>query len=268
MKKIIRKIWEFINNKFFGYIIAMIFMAFVLGLCNNNSNLRDEIERYNNNISALTDTIKTEKLKNGDLESSINGYIGDVKDLKKFNKRLADQLKNAKGEVVTLNNIIFTLKQDSAELQKALDELKAKYNKPTKVNDSTWNVDWTLPFVYDSTNYDIFTGRTQIGLEGNSEFLKTIDLIHNKTWLLERDSQIGLTWGQRYEEDKLKIYAKTAHPAFKAKLLEGTYVDLPEERHWFNGFGIGPTFNIGYDFLHNQPVIVVGMGIHYNVYRF
>ncbi|GAF99188.1 unnamed protein product, partial [marine sediment metagenome] len=204
---------------------------------------------------------------NGDLVASKSAYIANEKELKEFNAGLAKQLKDEKGKVVTFNNIVFQLRQDSADLQKNLADLKSEYEKPKQVNDSTWNVDWLLSYVYDSTNYDIFDGRTQVGLRGPEGYFKDITLTHNKTWMLNRNSQIGLTWGQKYEDGKLKVFAKTAHPAFQAQLLEGTYVDYPKKRHWFTGFGIGPQLSVGYDFLHNQPAFMIGVGIHYNIYQ-
>ena len=268
MKKFLEKLWKFINSKIFGYIIILVFAALFIGTCGRNSSIKEENARKDQNMSALNDTIKTERLKNGDLLVSIDGYIGDATDLKEFNEGLAKQIKKEKGKVVTLNNIVFQLKQDSADLQENLAELKSKYEKPEQVNDSTWNVDWLLSYVYDSTNFDIFNGRTQVGIRGPEKYFKDITLTHNKTWMLNRQSQIGLTWGQKYDEDgKLKVFAQTSHPAFQAQLLEGTYVDFPKKRHWFTGFGVGPQLSVGYDFLHNQPAVMIGIGIHYNIYQ-
>jgi len=271
MKKVFDIIWKFVNSKIFGYICLVAFIILFVGTCGRNSSLRDDAAIKDQNIAALTDSIKTVMLKNGDLQVSKNAYMASAKELKAFNEELSDAVKAQKGKVVTLNRIVFQLKQDTTDLQKYIDELLAKYEKPKKVNDSTWNVDWTLPFVYDSTNYDIFTGRTQVGIRGPKSYFPEIDLTHNKTWLLNRESQIGLTWGQKWEgtgkDKKLKVYAQTAHPAFETKLLEGTYVDYPKKRHWFTGFGVGPQVGIGYDFLHNQPAFTVGLGIQYNIYQ-
>ena len=245
----------------------MIVIFLFVETCGKNSDLKEEAKINEQNTSALNDSIKQIRLKNGDLQASVDGYIGTAKNLRKYNRELANKVRNEKGKIITLGNIVFQLKQDTADLQTYINELLSKYEKPIQINDSTWDVDWKLTYIYDSTNFDIFNGRTQIGLRGNKEFLKTISVIHNKTWMLNRDSQIGLTWGQKYEDGKLKVFAKTAHPAFKAKLLEGTYVNFPKKRHWFTGFGVGPTFNIGYDFLHNQPAIIIGVGINYNIYE-
>jgi len=265
--KVLTKIWKFINSKIFGYALIAAFILLFLGTCGRNSVLKEKANRTEQNLIASNDTIKSERLKNGDLRVSINGYVANEKELKVFNEDLANQVKAQTGKVVTLNNIVFHLRQDTADLRAYINYLLTKYETPHQINDSTWNVDWTLAYTYDSANYDIFIGRTQVGLRGPKSFLKDITLTHNKTSLFNRDSKMSLTWGQKYEDDKLKVFAQTSHPAFQAQLLEGTYVDYPKKRHWFTGFGIGPAANIGYDFLHNQPAIIVGVGIQYNIYQ-
>jgi len=267
----LKKLWTFINSKIFGYVVLGVFILLFVGTCGRNSNLREEADIKDQNISALTDTIKTVKLKNGEIQSSRDAWMANAKELEQYNKSLSDEVKAQKGKVVTLNRIVFQLRQDTADLHAYINYLLTKYETPQKVNDSTWNVDWQLAYTYDSTNYDIFNGQTQVGLKGPENYFKEITLNHNYTKMLKRESQIGLTWGQKWEgtgkNKKLRVYAQTAHPAFQTKLLEGVYVDYPQKRRWLTGFGVGPTLNIGYDFLHNQPAVVVGVGIHYNIYQ-
>ena len=263
-EKIIKGIWTILNNKIAIYAMLIGFALFYINNC-NNIHQQDIIDLQN--ISALSDSLHVITMKNGDLQVSIDGYIGDSKELKQYNKQLADQLSKEKGKVVTLNNIVFNLKQDSTDLQNSLDSLKAKYETPVQVNDSTWDIDWTLPFIYDSLNYDIYTGRTQIRLRGEPLFLKTVKVFQNNTKMLNRDSKMSMTWGQKYDNGKLKVFARTSHPAFKAQLLEGTYVDFPKKKHWFQGIGIGPSMDIGWDFINNKPSIVFGVGLQFNIYQ-
>lgn len=269
--KFLQGVLKFMNSKIFGYVLIVVIAVFLVGTCGRVSNLKEEAKIKDQNISALADSIQTVKLKNGDLQSSRDAFMADAKELRLLNAELSDAVKLQKGKVVTLNRIVFQLKQDTADLQSYINELLAKYETPEKVNDSTWNVDWTLPFVYDSVNYDIFSGRTIIGVKAPKSYLSDITLTQNRTLLLNRESQIGLTWGQKWEgtgkNKRLKVYAQTAHPAFQTKLLEGTYVDYPTKRHWFTGFGVGPHVGVGYDFLNNQPAITIGLGIQYNIYQ-
>lgn len=270
MKKILEKIWKFVNSRIFGYIVLIIFVVFFIGTCNRANTLKEELQRTQQNISALNDSITTVVKKNGNLEASIDGYIATAEELSKYNKELAEAVKAQKGKVITLNQIVFNLKQDTAELREYIRNLPDPH-PPVQEDDSTWYVTWSTSYVYDSTNYDRYDGKTKIRLSG-PVMLGNVIVTHLGTNLIYRDSQIGLTWGQKWEgtgkNRRLRIYAETSHPAFKAKLLQGTYVDYPTKKHWFTGFGIGPQLDIGYDLLNNQPAVIVGVGIHYNIYQF
>ncbi len=264
--KFLQVAWKFINSKIFGYIIIGVIALFFVDTCGRVSNLKEESKIKNQNISALTAKVQTVTLKNGEIQSSRDAYMATAKELREYNSVLSNEVKAQKGKVVTLNRIVFQLRQDTTDLRAYINELLSRFETPAKINDSTWNVDWTLAYTYDSTNYDIFTGRTQVGLRGPENYFKDITLTHNKTLMLNRNSQISLTWGQKYEGKRLKVFAQTAHPSFKTQLLEGTYVDYSQKSHWLTGFGVGPQLGIGYDFLNNQPAIVVGVGIHYSIY--
>jgi len=268
MKKFLEGVWKFINSKVFVYIILGIGIFLLVNMYNKNQDLKDESERNDTNITALNSKVENYKTKEGEHLATVAAYESHAEELEQYNKALANDVKKEKGKIITYSNLVFRLRQDSTALAKQVNELK-KLLESTKVNDSTWNMDWTLPFVYDSLNYDIFHGRTQVGIQGKipEVFLKNITLKHNNTWLLNRDSQMKISWGQKYEKDKIKVFARTSHPAFSAQLMEGVYVDYPEKRHWFTGFGIGPQFGGGYNFLTGETAIIFGVGIHYNIFN-
>ncbi len=253
-------------KKFIQPILIFSFLALFLSMCQRNKSLKELLNRHQDNLEVLNDSIKTIKNKNGELESSILGYKANAKELKLYNSKLAKQVKQEKGKVITLNNLVFHLKQDYNDLQSSFDSLKSVFGG-NKVNDSLWVFNWTLPYYYNKDNYDIYSGKTYVTVEGNPIYIKGVHLKHNFTQLINRDSKMTLTWGQKYENGKVHVFAKTSHPAFKAQLLEGTYVDYPKKKHWFTGFGIGPNISMGYDFLHNKPAFMIGIGIQYNIYQ-
>lgn len=267
--KFLKTVWEFINSKVFGYIVICVFIFLFIGTCGRNSNLKDEARIKDQNISALADSIETIRLKNGVLQSSKNAFLADANELKDLNEALSDEVKDQKGKVVTLNRIVFNLKQDTSDLKESIRNLPDP-EPPVQDDDSSWTVSWSTAYVYDSINYDRYDGKTQVRLRGPLDLSK-ITVAHNNTFLTYRDSQIGLTWGQKWEgtgkDKKLKVYAQTAHPAFRTKLLEGVYVDYSKKKHWFTGFGIGPQAGIGYNFLNQKTGIYLGIGIQYTIYQ-
>jgi len=276
MKKFLEGLWKFVNSKIFGYIMILVFAILFLGTCSSNTKLKDESDRKDQNISAMSDTITEVRLKNNELQVKTGAFMATEKELKDLNSDLAKRVSEQKGKVVTLNRIVFNLTQERDELQRWKDDHPPVVAPPSQVNDSTWNVPWSAKYVYDSTgvdtsNYDIYAGITQIGLRGPYDLGK-VSVKLNSSDLTYRDSKMSMVWGQKWEgvgkNKKLVVYAQTSHPAFEAKLLKGTYVDYPKRDHWFTGFGIGPQIDIGYDFMNNRPAFVVGVGIHYNIYNF
>jgi hypothetical protein len=269
--KALTAIWKFINSKIFGYLLILAFATLFLGTCDRNKNLKEEADRQEQNISALSDSIKTVHLKNGEIQASIDVFMASDKELRALNLNLFNEVNDQKGKVITLNRIVFNLVQDTTELRRWIANNPPYVPPPTQETDSTWDVPWGARYVYDSVNFDVYKGITKVGLRGPYDLSK-VSVFHNETELTYRNSQIGLTWGQKWEglgkDKRLKVFAQTAHPAFKAKLLEGTYVDYPKREHWLQGFGIGPQFGVGYDFLNNQPAFIIGIGIHYNIYQF
>ena len=199
IKKIFQAIWAFINSKFIGYAIALVLIIFIAQTCNNLNKAKQAAANAQQNISALTDTLHKEKLKSGALQFSIDGYISDAKGLKTLNKDLSDELANQKGTVISLNKVVMLLMQDTTDLRKYIDLLKAVKEKPVKVNDTTYFVPWTLPYTYDSTNFDLFKGRTKIGLTLIDKSLtnfnfSNVNVLDEGTELLSRMTQMELVF--------------------------------------------------------------------------
>jgi len=96
LTKIFKATWSFLNSKLLGYAIALTLVIWIAQMCSNIRDLKEEIDNANQNNSALVDTLKKERLKTGELQYSIDGFIGDIETLKKLNKGLADEVENKK----------------------------------------------------------------------------------------------------------------------------------------------------------------------------
>ena len=267
MKKILETVWKFVNSKIFSYVLILAVAVLFLGTCNRNKDLRNEAITHGKNLDAMNDTISTERLKSGALQVSIDGYVANAIDLENYNAELAQAVKDEKGKVITLSKINFRLKLDSTTLANRVIELEKKLSE-RQLNDSTWALDWTAPY----RDIGTIEGSSIVGINANKAWLPEIRLVNKDIIISSIDIPVEMTWGQKWEgkgkNKKLKIFANTSYPGFEAELLKGTYADLPKERHWFQGFGVGPTLNIGYDFMNSKPAFVVGVGIHYNLYKF
>jgi len=267
------KVWSFIKSKIF---IALIIVGLIIVSAVQCSRIRD-LKRHeainNQNQIALHDSLKTERTKNGELNVSIAGFIASEKDLKKLNKELYDKVHAQDGQILSLNHVIVVLKQDTATLRKTLDEKNKIIEGMYQINDSTFVAGWTLPFKYDANNFDQFTGKTYIGVLSKYPLV----LKHIDTELEKRVTQIDLIWGQKVEKGQLRVFVQSAYPGFSVQSMEGVLIDpnknpyikdLLKKKHWFQGFGVGPGVNFGWDVINAKPTIVVGASLHYNIYTF
>ncbi|NMC60491.1 MAG: hypothetical protein GYA51_14070 [Candidatus Methanofastidiosa archaeon] len=287
VSKILKAIWNFINSKFFGYVVAIVLVIFLATMCQRNRDLREDLERSEQNNSALTDTLKREKLKTGELQFTIDGFIASEKELKKLNKDLYDELQKQKGKVISLNKIVILLQQDTTDLRKYIAHLEDLLEEPIKLNDSTYLVPWTLNYIYDkdTTNYDLFKGQTKIRLTwAKNRFLLTpdnepaifsrssfelgdVDVKHLGTEMTSRKTQIELVWGQKWEKGRLRVFANSKYPGFSVTNMEGILLDVPKRPHWFTGFSVNLGIMPTYDFIQQKPTIVVGPSFGYTIYQ-
>lgn len=278
MKEVLNKIWKFINSKFFGYAVSIVFILVIAIMCSSNQKLKNEIKKEIQNSGAITDTLKKEKLKNEQYQVTIDGFMASEKELKNINKSLSDEVKLQNGKVISLTKIIISLKQDTSQLNANIDYLNTIISKPIQLNDSVYLVPWTLAYNYDSLNYDKFSGQTIISLNAKKSKLKDIvinyngkfkdiEVNHDTTSLIKRDSQIELVWGQKWENKKLRIFVNSSYPGFDVQSMQGVLLDMPKRRHWFTGFSVSVGITPTYDFFEKRPTILIGPSIGYTIYQ-
>jgi len=272
LKLILKGIWTFLNSKFFVIVLVVLLLIIGAGECKRIIDLNQTINIHEQNISALTDSLKFEKRKNGGLLVSIDGYIATEKELKTLNKSLWEKVKGQDGKIISLNHVVMKLQQDSIMLAKTVDDLKTKIGVLTRNDDSTYTAPWTLAYTYDSTNYDIFTGKTLIGVVDRDPLM----LRHKNTYMTNRTTQIDLIFGQKVEKGKLRVYIQSNYPGFTVKSMEGVLIDpntnplfkdLMKKRHWFNGWSVGLGVTPGIDIVNQSKFgITVGPTFMWNIY--
>lgn len=285
---------NFFRSKTFLVIIVVVI---ALGFGRSCAKVRD-LERQNNikeqNIIALRDTVRMERTKSGTLEATVAGFISSEKDLKKLNADLYKEVKDQKGSVISLNKIVFQLKQDTAQLRSRLNYLESVMSQPIQINDSSYNIVWQLNYEWDSINYDEFIGETTIGITAkqitplsilmggkspiyqfNNTFNELFELTHYNTRLLERSTQIGLTFGQEIVDDRLRVFVSTKYPGFTAMSMQGWMIDpntdpdikkLIKKKKWIpNTWSVGGGPSFGYNVLSGKPYLGIGVNINYNL---
>lgn len=265
------KIWGFINSKLFVIVIITILLLIVASQCKSKGNLKRELFISEQNRSAAEDSIKVYKNRLGDLVSEKSVWILTERELKEQNRVLYEQVSNQRGTVISLNRAIISLLQDSIMLSDSINFLKSTIGQAQQLDKTEWRFPWKLEYTWDKDNYDMFSGYTLISVDTIN-----FDLFHKTTNLIDRESRIHLTFGEKVVDNKFNVFIATKYPGFTTESLEGVFIDpntnryikqLIKKRHWFAGWSVNFGVTAGYDFLHNKPALVIGPSFGYTIYQ-
>lgn len=272
MKIKIKEFWN--KNKWniikVGIILSLLFICILL--YNNVQNLQRQLVINEQNFIAINDSIRYEKQKNGELQASITSFIASEKQLKDLNRSLYDRIKRQEDRIISLNRSIIQLVQDTNQLRRYLVKSDSLINSILQIDENNYLAQWNLKYVYDSTNFDIFSGTTHIKVVNKHP----LELIHLQTEMISRKTQIDLTWGQKIENGALRIFIQSAYPGFNVAQMEGVLIDpntnpffkdLVKSRRWFSGWSIGMGVSTGLNLNTGQWGLVIGPSIHYNIFN-
>jgi len=121
---VIKTIWTVLNSRVFMMGVALLGFVLFLNTCQDKKELEREKIKTDQNYAAMGDSLLVIKKKNGELETSKDVFIATEKELKKLNAELYKDVKEQKGEVITLTNAVIRLEQNEADLEKKIDSLK------------------------------------------------------------------------------------------------------------------------------------------------
>lgn len=250
-------------------ILLIVFNAFQYSKIQT---LKIEAKMSSQNLLAMADSLKTEKQKNGAMQTSIAGFVASEKDLKTLNRDLYDEVHAQQGKVVSLSKALIQLKQDTAMLRSHIDYLNSVIGRPVPIDSNTFSVPWTLAYKYDTLNWDKFEGQTIVKVTKKTP----LELTHINTKMLNRTSQISLVWGQKVEDKSLRVFIQSTYPGFTVEQLSGVLIDpntnpyikkLIKKKHWFTGFGIGLGVTGGFNITQGGYGFVVGPSFTYNIFQ-
>lgn len=272
--EIIKKIFLFlfdiknINTViFFGSIILVLLL---LNECNKNRNLKTEIAISNQNIIALSDTFKSVKNKNGELQQEKYSLISHNGDLKKLNDSLYIEQKKQKDRVIFLNSLVATLKSKNDSLLQENNSLKDKLGQIIIGNDTINYLSWDFSSIYDSKNSRTIKGKTKFMIGDN----KTV--ISKGSTLEDFNFKFNLVTGLSETDDKkLKIWAKSDYPGLEIVEMDGALIDpknsdvlknLMKPKKWSVGVQVG--YGVMLNSNQVKSGIYVGAGLQYNLFHF
>lgn len=250
-------------------IIGLTIISFILGFksCENNRKYNINEHTYQQNISALNDSIRTYKTKYGTLVHEKKVLISEKDEVDRYNTELSNEIKSLKDNPIVVVKYKTKIEQTPFPVPVYLE-----YGNITWSEDSTHML---LPFVwdYDTTysdgNFRSISGNFIVEIsDSNSANVK--EFIINKDVL-----GISFTTGLTENKDGMvEIFIKSNYPNFKPTNIDGVLIDPRESKviskyfppkRWGLGVygGYGLTLNPQYGNINSG--LQIGVGVSYNL---
>lgn len=247
--------FDFLKNIRFsqvGFIAFVIVLLLLLRQCSISDGLKDEMQIASQNQKALTDSVRVTKNKLGEEVFMKNTLIAEGSDLKKLNEKLYKEVKNLKGEVITIQQVGMGIKNDPIVMT----------NTITKYANGEVDLNWNYDTTFSEGNYRKLAGSTKIKVD-------SLHLLDRGTHITNDEMGISITTGLIDKDDSYQIFVKSNYPGFKVTDIQGSIIDKKliksDESTWVFGpyFGVG----VGVDPWNKTvgPNVSVGLGITYNV---
>lgn len=242
--------------------ILLLIIVILLLLCGfmvkKTSNLRTRLETSEQNTKALSDSVRVEKNKNGQLVSSKNILISDKNHLKELNSELSAELKKEKGKVFQLNKIIATIGET---------KIKTIYIENTLIEypEGVMGLEWNYDTIFDQSNSRHISGISKFKLD-------SVNIVPLTTEINKDVISFKLITGLKEKDDNLEIFVRSDYPGFDVIELDGAVIDpkkhpILKKFTTKKRFSIGPYIGIG---VSNTviPSTQIGIGVQYNLIQF
>lgn len=245
------------RNNFILLAVIVILILLYLKQCQSARDLKNENSIYMNNLEALKDTVRIEKNRAGQIEFSKQALISRNGDLEKLNKKLADEVKNAKGKVIYVQSASGTINNTQVEPQIITNTVKV-YDKSTTV------VGTHIDTTFDDNNYRKLSLETIVKTDSGK-------IISSTSQVKKDEIAFNIITGLKEEKGKIRIFIRSDYPGLSFSKIDGSLVDPHKSetlKKMFPPKRFGAGFMIGYGLTQNMtPSFFVGAGIQYNIIR-
>ena len=225
------KLVEFLKSIKTHLIYATIIIVLLFALSISVKSCQENKQLYNNNVTALIDSVSYYKAKNGELVASKSLLEGDMSLLEKTNSELANELNSMKiknpEQVVKIVTEYIKTPSDTVW---AIDSTNANITKQFNFTDD-----------YRSLVGDVYLKNNMLGLNISKD-----EVYANYTLAIKGN----------------KAYITTNNPYIKISDIQGITIPTPKTKHFY----LGPSINFGYDPIQNKPTFNVGISIGYGLF--
>ena len=229
------KLIEFLKSIKTHLIYISIIILLLFGLSISIKSCQQNKHLYDNNITALVDSISYYKAKNGKLVVSKSLLEGDISLLKKTNLELKNELnsmkvKNPEQVVKIVTEYINTPSDTVWVIDSIIDFKDVNITKQFDFTDD-----------YRSLVGDVYLKDDILGLNINKD-----EVYANYTLAIKEN----------------KVYITTNNPYIKISDIQGITIPTPKTKHFY----LGPSINFGYDPIQNKPTFNLGVSIGYGLF--
>jgi len=267
MIQILQKILEFLKEpKTQRNILAIALIAVIIFFrgCSKND---IDVFKYEQNISALQDTIRTYETKNGDLVHEKLAYIANEKELSKYNQDLKDEVKHLKDNPLVVTKYVTKIVHDTVWIKPEIDVNNISFSEDSSIRIIPFT--WADSTIHNNDNYRYLSGSYIIEVDtGLNVSTKEFGILADEIGL---SFTTGLT---ENSNDQVEIFIKSDYPGFVPTSIEGALFDprdsdvikkfFPPKR-WAIGLYGGYGFYFDPQKVTLGSGVQIGIGLQYNI---
>jgi len=252
------------TNRLLIVIMIGLILLTVLN-CNKSSNLQVKNNITEQNLKALSDSLRVSENKVGDVEYSKNILVSEKKDLKNLNSDLANELSKEKGKVSQLTKYVISIKNNPKDTIKVPNYI-AIYPNGVK------GLKWDYEKVYDSVNYRRISGVSKYIVDTINLELRPLN-----TEIINDEISFDVIQGLREKDGNVEMFVRSNYPDFSLKDLNSVIIDpqthpvlskYTKKRRFGVGFYTG--YGIYVDNFRGTAGLgaQLGVGFSYNLFNF
>ena len=240
-------------------IIAIVAILFIRS-CTPSDPIIDTLKQ---NVTALNDSIRTYKDKNGQLVFEKAAFISENGDLKDLNKELADEVKYLKDHPLVVVKTVIKIVHDTVYVP-------VKVGGPVILKDGSIsrNLTWNLDKEFSKGNYRKLGGDLDVIVDSN------LNLTSSPMHITTDELGFSLITGLTENGDFLEIFVKSPYPGFTPTSITGSLIDPKNSevlkryfppKKWSIGAFAG--YGVYYDPMKIRvgSGLQIGVGIQYNI---
>lgn len=243
---------EFLK-KYWKDVLLIILVILATSFIMSTSCTKQKLDIAENNISALTDTISTYKLKNGELLYEKQGYIAEKEQLSSFIGVQESEIKELEKKLGSAVSTIAKLKQEvKVDTLKLIDSVYV-YDEDETRNDFSFSDNWMS--LSGTTIYKDYKFSTTLNNLSMDVPLK-VGTTKDNTWFVTTENpyvSFSSIEGASIEKSKPKRFSLSIHAGVGLSYGYGisSSVDGIVRSGWFFG-----------------PAVHIGAGVSYKIFEF